>query len=58
MPLEISEIGIHLAVAQQPGPGIADASPAGAGLTPAQTEEIVQACVRRVLENLRQRETR
>lgn len=62
MPLEISEIGVHVAVGQGTGPaGPAPSHPQGdssAGLTPAQHEEIVNACVQQVLRNLRQEQER
>lgn len=67
MPLEISEIGVHVAV----GPGVAPQGPGvphapaggsagsgGQGLTPAQHEAIVNACVQQVLRNLRQMQER
>ena len=65
MPLEISEIGVHVAV----GPSVAPQGPSapqapaghdgnGAALTPAQHEAIVNACVQQVLRNLRQMQDR
>ncbi|MDB5470020.1 MAG: hypothetical protein JWR84_1580 [Caulobacter sp.] len=64
MPLEISEIGVHLAVGPAtggPGP-TAPPEPRGGGgggaMTPAQHEAIVNACVQQVLENLRQTQDR
>lgn len=61
MPLEISEIGVHVAV----GPSVAPGGPptpepaaGGGGLTPAQHEAIVSACVAQVLQHLRQIEAR
>jgi hypothetical protein len=62
MPLEISEIGVHVAVGQGAGP--VGPTPGqsqdggGAGLTPAQHEAIVNACVQQVLRNLRQEQER
>jgi Family of unknown function (DUF5908) len=59
MTLEISEIGIRLAVGEPsvPSPAVRPPSGDGAGghgsISPAQTEEIVQACVREVLRTLR-----
>jgi hypothetical protein len=62
MPLEISEIGVHIAVG-----GIAPSAPPlehtpphddGATLTPAHIEQIVSACVSQVMRTLRQREER
>jgi hypothetical protein len=66
MPLEISEIGVHVAVGQGAGPSGASVphTPPGLsgggqqGLTPAQHEEIVNACVAQVLKNLRQMQER
>ena len=64
MPLEISEIGVHVAV----GPSVAPQGPSGpsgggddaggAALTPAQHEAIVNACVQQVMRNLRQMQER
>jgi hypothetical protein len=64
MPLEISEIGIRLAVSD----GATQSAATGGSATPAQAagahqpqpqvEEIVQECVRRVLESLRMHEAR
>lgn len=62
MPLEISEIGVHVAV----GPGVAPAEPSGpsappgsdAALTPAQHDAIVDACVKQVMQNLKQMQER
>ena len=57
MPLEISEIGVHMAVGGAPAAtGQAPpAAPAGGdgAISPARMEEIVQACVRQVLLTLR-----
>ncbi len=62
MPLEISEIGVHIAVG-----GIEPSAPPlehapdgdrGAALTPAHMEQIVSACVAQVMRTLRQREER
>jgi len=67
MPLEISEIGVHIAVGggnEGPGAGKAPAkgkAPAGGQaviLTQAQHEAIVNACVQQVMENLRQMQER
>ncbi len=65
MPLEISEIGVHVAVGPEPAqapsepeePSEPQASASGV-LTPAQHEQIVAACVRQVLRSLRQTEER
>jgi hypothetical protein len=62
MPLEISEIGVHVAV----GPSVAPQGPSaphppsggGAAMTPAQHEAIVNACVQQVMRNLRQMQER
>ena len=62
MPLEISEIGVHVAV----GPNVDPQGPQepqapsgdGGALTPAQHEAIVNECVKRVMENLRQMQER
>lgn len=66
MPLEISEIGVHVAV----GPSVAPQGPSvphapeggesdgGAALTPAQHEAIVNACVEQVMRNLKQMQAR
>jgi len=63
MPLHISEITVQMAVADDSGPAPAapddpDAPPPPAGLSPAQQDEIVAACVRRVLQALQMREGR
>lgn len=66
MPLEISEIGVHIAVGGiVPSAPPAEHAPAGDGggdagepLTPAHLEQIVSACVSEVLRTLRQREQR
>lgn len=59
MALEISEIGVHLAVAAD-GPGSDETlAPAeGAAMTAAQHQAIVNACVQQVLRSLRQAEER
>ncbi|MCW3849030.1 DUF5908 family protein [Sphingomonas sp. LB-2] len=62
MPLEISEIGVHVAV----GPSVTPRGPSmpsgggggGGDLTPAQHEAIVNACVQQVMQNLRQMQER
>jgi hypothetical protein len=59
MPLEISEIGVHVAVGPStPAPTSGGAAGSGGGrggeaLTPAQHEQIVSACVQQVMRNLR-----
>jgi len=62
MPLEISEIGVHVAVgpgapAPQggagPGGGAGQDDGGGEALSPAQHEAIVNACVQQVMRNLR-----
>ncbi|MDH7975896.1 DUF5908 family protein [Sphingomonas sp. AR_OL41] len=62
MPLEISEIGVHIAVG-----GITPSAPPlehgaapddGAALSQAHIEQIVSSCVSQVLKTLRQREER
>jgi hypothetical protein len=64
MPLEISEIGVHVAVGDAPARVQPSAAPnassssGGDALTPARQEEIVQACVKRVLQSLRMLESR
>lgn len=57
MPLEISEIGVHVAVGEA---GAAANAPAvqGGSITPAQQEEIVAACVKEVLRHLRMQDER
>jgi hypothetical protein len=61
MPLEISEIGVHIAIGQAPppppapAPGTTPGAPAAAGMTPAQVEALTDTCVQRVLRNLRLR---
>ncbi len=61
MPLEISEIGVHLAVGQSPAPA-ADSSPrSGRRDEPEPTlspEQIVEHCVQEVLRILERREER
>lgn len=62
MTLEISEIGVHIAVGHAPPPHRPPA-PAPPGeqpepMTPQQVEAIVQSCVQEVLRNLRLREER
>jgi hypothetical protein len=72
MPLEISEIGVHVAVGgagpsgeprggagpggDGPGPGGGDDG--GQALTQAHVDQIVSTCVAQVMRNLRQREER
>ncbi|MES2442411.1 MAG: DUF5908 family protein [Pseudomonadota bacterium] len=63
MPLEISEIGVHVAVGPNvsaPAPSAPQGSGGGGGqaLTPAQHEEIVNACTQQVLRNLRMMQER
>jgi Family of unknown function (DUF5908) len=65
MPLEISEIGVHVAVGQgepsPPPPGFPPAPPGAHGgyaMTPAQHEAIVNDCVQQVLAHLRQMQER
>ena len=63
MPFEISEIDVRLAVRDPRAPQAPAATPghhAGppAALTPAQREDIVQECVRTVLQTLRMMEAR
>lgn len=67
MPLEISEIGVHIAVGgalPPPPPGLPDGHPDGAAdgsgdaMTPARQEQIVAACVQQVLRTLRQMQER
>lgn len=62
MPLEISEIGVHVAVGPVTGGGpTPPAEPQGGGggaMTPAQHEAIVNACVQQVMRNLRQMQER
>jgi len=62
MPLEISEIGVQLAVRSPneiPTPATHNSSTHGpAAMTSAQQEEIVAECVRRVLQTLRMQEAR
>lgn len=63
MPLEISEIGVHVAVGPSVAPQGPSAPPApagggGAALTPAQHEAIVNTCVQQVMQNLRQMQER
>ena len=70
MPLEISEIGVHIAVGGAgpsgvaapehgagagPGPG---GEPEGGALTQAHIDQIVSTCVSQVMRTLRQREER
>ena len=59
MTIEIGEIQFRIAVgelpAARPAPGERDGNPA---LSPAVTEEIVEACVRNVLDTLRRFEGR
>ncbi len=64
MTLQISEIGVRLAVGDPVASGTAPSqdgdAPSGAGaeVSPAQIEEIVQACVADVLRTLRMLEER
>jgi len=73
MPLEISEIGVHIAVGGAGPSGAAEhgggagpsggAGPAGepeggAALTQAHIDQIVSSCVSQVMRNLRRREER
>jgi hypothetical protein len=68
MPLEISEIGVHIAVGgagpsgaapdHGTGPGPGGEPESGDTLTQAHLEQIVSACVSQVMRNLRQREER
>ncbi len=66
MPLEISEIGVHIAIGHVPPPtpvpaptsGGSAGTPPAAAMTPAQVEAITNACVQQVLRNLRLREER
>lgn len=62
MPLEISEIGVHIAIGQAPSPTVTPTptpgAPAAAPMTPAQVEAITNACVQQVLRTLRLREGR
>lgn len=64
MPLEISEIGVHIAIGHTPAPTAAPTPVATSGaapadpMTPARVEAIVQASVQEVLRTLRLREER
>ncbi len=63
MPLEISEIGVRMAVGQGPAPSGPVSPPqqdsgGGEAMTPAHMEQIVQACVQEVMRSLRMREER
>ena len=59
MPLEISEIGVHVAVGEAGAVAKAKAPAVqGGSITPAQQEEIVAACVKEVLRHLRMRDER
>lgn len=61
MPLEISEIGVHVAVGPSETPPASAPGADGVGgaaLTPAQHEAIVNACVQQVMRNLRQMQER
>lgn len=62
MPLEISEIGVHIAVGHAPPatspPAPHRGEPPPEPMTPARVEAIVHACVQEVLRNLRLREER
>lgn len=62
MTLEISEIGVHIAVGHAP-PSTSPPAPHSGGqqpepMTAARVEAIVQSCVQEVLRNLRLREER
>ncbi len=63
MALEISEIGVRIAVGETPPQPSAGARGGSGGreveaLSPARVEELVQACVRDVLRTLRMLEER
>lgn len=63
MPLEISEIGVHVAVGgatptDTPPPAGAASAPSGEAETPAQAANVVQALVRRVLQSLKAMQAR
>lgn len=60
MPLEISEIGIHIAVGQPAGGGQQPAAQPqqGGGSGAGNQEEVVKQCVEEVLNTLKQREER
>lgn len=64
MALEISEIGVHIAIGHAPTPNAAPTPAATPGappadpMTPARVEAIVQASVQEVLRTLRLREER
>lgn len=68
MPLEISEIGVHIAVGgagpsgaaaeHGAGPGAGGEPEGGGALTEAYIEQIVSTCVSQVMRNLRQRAER
>jgi hypothetical protein len=64
MPLEISEIGVHIAIGPtlppgaRPTPDGGGAGPPGEAMSEARVEAIVHACVQQVLRNLRLREER
>ena len=61
MTLEISEIGVHIAVGHVPPstrPAAPDPGEQPEPMTQARVEAIVQACVQEVLRNLRLREER
>lgn len=57
MPLQISEIGVRMAVGPA-APAAEPAPPAGPTLSPADHEAIVQECVQRVLAALKAQEAR
>jgi hypothetical protein len=64
MPLEISEIGVRVAVGDPGSPASAEREPnddqdtEAAGMSPAQMTAIVDRCVEVVLRTLRMREAR
>lgn len=61
MPLEISEIGVRLAVGgEEPSDGNPppQSESAAQGLTAAQRQALVEACTQQVLRSLRQAEER
>ncbi|WGM39910.1 DUF5908 family protein [Caulobacter sp. NIBR1757] len=61
MAMEIREVAIHLAIGPSVAPGGAptpEPAAGAGGLTPAQHEAIVSACVAQVLQHLRQIEAR
>jgi hypothetical protein len=63
MPLEISEIGVHIAVGGATSPAVPKAGSnasagTGAAMTQQQIEALVKASVQETLRNLRMREER